>query len=252
MHIVNLLDRGPQDYMTVDALQRHLHTQVATGQREDTLIVWESKDTYTAGRRTQPQDIPNSEIPVISMDRGGSVTYHGPGQLVIYPIIAVTPPKDVVAFVRSTERALIDAMDFIGLKTSQVDGRSGVWILRNGEADRKLCAIGIKFASDTTMHGLAFNVTTDLDRFMQIIPCGLADAGVATLAQEGYNFSLEKVARLLIPYLANAYQPFRREGRNNTELVDDDVAPLLEEVTAGDTTLPQNTGVAWHPRKDTK
>lgn len=238
--------------MAVDALQRHLHQQVAAGEREDTFIVWEAKDTYTAGRRTQPQDIPNSEIPVIAMDRGGSVTYHGPGQLVIYPIIAVTPPKDVVAFVRGTEEALIEAMRFIGLETTQVEGRSGVWIVRDGDIDRKLCAIGIKFASDTTMHGMAFNVTTDLERFMQVIPCGLADAGVATLAQEGYSYSLEKVARLLIPYLANAYQRFRREGRNNLELVHDDVAPLLEEVAAHANTLPQNTGVAWHPRKDAK
>lgn len=114
--------------MDVDSLQRFLHARIACGSEPDTLIVWEADHTYTAGRRTQPQDIPNDDVPVIAMDRGGSVTYHGPGQLVIYPIVKVTPPKDVVAFVRTTEQLLIKAVTSYGLTAKAVDGRSGVWI----------------------------------------------------------------------------------------------------------------------------
>lgn len=197
------------DYMVVDSHQRDLHDRVAAQTAPDTFIVWEAKDTYTAGRRTKPADIPNKEIPVIQMDRGGSVTYHGPGQLVIYPIIKVRAPRDVVAFVRAVERAIIAALDEAWeIDSCQVEGRSGVWICRPGVEDRKICAIGIKFADDATMHGLAFNVSTDLAKFGQIVPCGLDDAGVTSLHELGVTASLEDVAAALLPHLESVLGRF--------------------------------------------
>ena len=185
VRIVNLLPEGPQDYMDIDAQQRDLHSRVSALEIADTFLIWEANDVYTAGRRTKPEDIPDKNIPVIEMDRGGSVTYHGPGQIVMYPIIKVKPPQDVVAFVRATERALITALrETWGIESIAIDGRSGVWIRRPGVEDRKICAIGIKFAQETTMHGLAFNVTTDLTKFGRIVPCGINDAGVTSLSAE--------------------------------------------------------------------
>ncbi len=214
MQILNLLDQGPLDYMSTDAIQRSLRAKTAALAAPDTLIVWEAQDTYTAGRRTQEEDIPDKSIPVIPMDRGGSVTYHGPGQLIIYPIIKVRTPKDVVAFVRAIERAVIACLDDVwGLLSLQIEGRSGVWICHEGEIDRKICAIGVKFAEDTTMHGLALNVTTDLSKFGRIIPCGLADASVTSLEALGIQTSLTKAANALLPYLEKELRQFQRPER---------------------------------------
>ncbi len=202
VRIVNLLPEGPQDYMDIDAQQRDLHSRVSALEIADTFLIWEANDVYTAGRRTKPEDIPDKNIPVIEMDRGGSDTYHGPGQIVMYPIIKVKPPQDVVAFVRATERALITALrETWGIESIAIDGRSGVWIRRPGVEDRKICAIGIKFAQETTMHGLAFNVTTDLTKFGRIVPCGINDAGVTSLAEQGVVVGLEEAATALLPYL---------------------------------------------------
>lgn len=209
VRIVNLLDQGPREYMEIDARQRALHDEVAALSAPDTFLVWEAQDVYTAGRRTNSEDIPDKSIPVIPMDRGGSVTYHGPGQVVIYPIIHVRPPKDVVAFVRATERALIAAMRTAwNLEAIQVPGRSGVWIRTPGVEDKKICAIGIKFAEDTTMHGLAFNVRTDLTKFGRIVPCGIADAGVTSLLDQGVSTTLPEAAAALLPALASELSQF--------------------------------------------
>ncbi len=249
MQIVNLLGSGPLDYMDVDALQRRLHDDVAALRSPDSLIVWEADHTYTAGRRTQPEDIPDDGVPVIRMDRGGSVTYHGPGQLVIYPIIKVRPPKDVVAFVRHTELAVIDAMRAFGVDTIQVEGRSGVWIPAKNSpdgVDAKLCAIGIKFADDATMHGLALNVTTDIDRFNRVVPCGINDAGVVSLAQLGVTATLSDVAEVLIPRLVGAYAQFQLRTGEQLETGIDPNALLAEAHQQRATiNLPMNTGVAW-------
>lgn len=213
MQLYSLLGEGPIDYMEVDAIQRGLHDRVAALDAADTLLAWEAKDTYTAGRRTKPQDIPDHSIPVIPMDRGGSVTYHGPGQLVIYPIVKVRPPKDVVAFVRATEAAIIRVLDTsFGLRACAIEGRSGVWF-RDGGLDKKVCAIGMKFADDATMHGLALNVSTDLAKFGTIVPCGLADAGVTSMAEQGVEASLDEVARALAPELDRQYRQFQRPER---------------------------------------
>lgn len=200
--------------MEVDALQRQLHKSVARLTAPDTLLMWEAQDVYTAGRRTKPEDIPDPTVPIIPMDRGGSVTYHGPGQLVTYPIIKVKPPKDVVAFVRATEQAVITGLrDSFGVEASTVDGHSGVWILRPGEINHKICSIGIKFANHATMHGLALNVTTDLTKFSTIVPCGIRDAGVTSLAKLGVDASLDDVAAALAPALSHVYQQFQRPDR---------------------------------------
>lgn len=246
MQILNLLDRGPIDYMEVDALQRYIHGEVAQKRMADSLIVWQARHVYTAGRRTQDADIPDTSVPVIRMDRGGSVTYHGPGQLVIYPIVKVRAPRDVVAFVRNTELAIMAAMRQFGLETEQVEGRSGVWVRRAGDIDRKLCAIGIKFAEDATMHGLALNVTTDLEFFMRVVPCGLHDAGVISLNELGIGVGLQDVADVLVPELARAYEQFLERG--GEPLTRTDVVPLLEAAAAHHVPLPQQTGTKWQPK----
>ncbi len=230
MHILNLLEQGPLDYLAVDTLQRYLNQEVAQLRHPDTLIIWEAKDVYTAGRRTQPQDVPNSEIPVIAMDRGGSVTYHGPGQLVIYPIVKVKPPSDVVRFVRETELAVINAMQKLQVTATQIAGRSGAWIQQPHTEDRKLCAIGIKFREDTTMHGLALNVHTDLEKFKNIIPCGITDAGVTSLAQLGINTSLTTVAELLSSSLTTHYNPLLIPERAKNSLVFLDPQPYQQHL----------------------
>lgn len=256
VRIVNLLDHGPLPYMSVDGLQRYLHAEVAGMRQPDSLIVWESQETYTAGRRTQPEDIPNDGVPVIAMDRGGSVTYHGPGQLVIYPIVRVRPPKDVVAFVRNTEIALIGALDSIGLQTKQVDGRSGVWVDASRTPwgiESKLCAIGIKFASDTTMHGMALNVTTDMTAFTKVVPCGITDAGVVSLNQLGYKTTLSELADVVTPALARAYAQFqlRPVFDADADLFTVDGGELLDRALKepSDKPLHPGTGVAWSRNK---
>ena len=214
MRIVNLLDRGPIDYLEGDRTQRQIHADVAAGRSEHTLILQEFKPTWTAGRRTKPQDIPDTTIPVIEMDRGGSVTWHGPGQLVCYPVVKLAEPIDVVKFVRNIETGVRRCIeDNWHIKTDIVKGRSGVWILRPGMQDRKICAIGVKTALGTTMHGLALNSYPDIESgFGKIIPCGLADAGVTSLEVEGAHVSLPDVAKALVPALEEALQENRQAG----------------------------------------
>lgn len=211
---MNLLEKGPIPYLEGDKIQRQVHAEVAAGQRPDTLILQEFEPTWTAGRRTKPQDIPDSSLPVIEMDRGGSVTWHGPGQLVCYPIVLMREPIDVVRFVRDMESGIRGAIEGTWqVKTDIVKGRSGVWILREGMIDRKICAIGVRTAQGTSMHGLALNVNPDLESgFGRIIPCGLADASVTSLAEMGVETTLQQVANALVPHLETA---LRRSQRVN-------------------------------------
>lgn len=252
MHILNLLNQGPLDYLLVDAIQRRLNAEVGNLNHPDTFLAWESQDTYTAGRRTKTEDIPNKNVPVIQMDRGGSVTYHGPGQLVIYPIVKVKAPHDVVQFVRNTEKAIIEALKEYSIAGTQVAGRSGVWIQKSGIQDEKLCAIGIKFTHETSMHGLAFNVNTDLAKFMQVIPCGIVDAGVTSLAAQGVNTSLEDALQKLSPKLNHAYKEFILPTRFNNEISYLDPTPYLAQAHQDlqNQKLPIKTGVAWKPKKE--
>ena len=175
-------------YLDALELQRELHELRVRGEIPDTCLMLEHPAVYTAGKRTSPQDRPIGDpgAPVIDVDRGGKITWHGPGQLVAYPIIALDEPVDVVAYVRTIEEALIRTCADLGLETVRVEGRSGVWLLGDGGAqpDRKVAAIGIRVARGVTMHGFALNCDCDLSWFDRIVPCGLRDASVTSLSAE--------------------------------------------------------------------
>ncbi|MDY0982657.1 lipoyl(octanoyl) transferase LipB [Microbacterium sp. CFBP9023] len=163
-------------------LQRSIHADVVSGTRPDTLILLEHEAVYTAGKRTEPQERPHDGTPVIDVDRGGKITWHGPGQLVGYPIVRLPEPMDVVAHVRRLERILIDVLRPLGVDGYQVEGRSGVWVRRPLSED-KVAAIGVRVQQGVTMHGFAINCDNTLAGFGGIIPCGITDAGVTTVSE---------------------------------------------------------------------
>ncbi len=169
-------------YLEGCALQRQIHSEVVAGERSDTLIVLEHEPVYTAGKRTEPHERPTDGTPVIDVDRGGKITWHGPGQLVGYPIVCLPEPVDVVAHVRRIERLLIAALREHGVDGYQVDGRSGVWVKRPLGED-KVAAIGVRVERGVTMHGFAVNCDNTLAGFRGIIPCGITDAGVTTVSE---------------------------------------------------------------------
>jgi lipoyl(octanoyl) transferase len=175
---------GTVDYEDAWALQRELaDARVAGG--PDTLLLLEHPSVYTAGRRTLPQERPLDGTPVIDTDRGGKITWHGPGQLVGYPIIGLAEPLDVVNFVRRLEESLIHVCAELGLETGRVEGRSGVWVPADARGPaRKVGAIGVRVSRATTLHGFALNCDCDLSAFTSIVPCGISDAGVTSLTAE--------------------------------------------------------------------
>jgi len=165
--------------------QRELHAAVVAGTAPDTVLLLEHPPVYTAGRRTEAFERPSDGTPVIDVDRGGKITWHGPGQLVGYPIVRLPHPMDVVAYVRRVEGVLIDVCADLGVPTGQVDGRSGVWLPADEtRPERKIAAIGIRVVRGVTLHGFAINCDPDLTWFDRIVPCGIADAGVTSLAAE--------------------------------------------------------------------
>jgi lipoyl(octanoyl) transferase len=163
-------------------LQRRTHADVVAGTRPDTLILLEHEAVYTAGKRTEAHERPQDGTPVVDVDRGGKITWHGPGQLVGYPIVRLPEPMDVVAHVRRLERLLIDVLRPLGVDGYQVDGRSGVWVRRPLSED-KVAAIGVRVQQGVTMHGFAINCNNTLAGFRGIIPCGITDAGVTTVSE---------------------------------------------------------------------
>lgn len=163
-------------------LQRRIHAEVVAGDRPDTLLLLEHEAVYTAGKRTEPHERPTDGTPVIDVDRGGKITWHGPGQLVGYPIVRLPEPVDVVAHVRRIERLLIAALREHDVDGYQVEGRSGVWVRRPLSAD-KVAAIGVRVEKGVTMHGFAVNCDNTLAGFRGIIPCGITDAGVTTVSE---------------------------------------------------------------------
>ena len=166
-------------------LQREVHAAVADGTREDTVLLCEHEDVYTAGRRTASWDRPVDGTAVVDVDRGGRITWHGPGQLVGYPIVRLATPIDVVRYVRVLEEALIRTCADLGLTAVRVDGRSGVWFAADEHRrERKVAAIGVRVSRGVTMHGFALNCDADLGWADAIIPCGIADAGVSSLTRE--------------------------------------------------------------------
>lgn len=183
-------------------LQQRVHSQVVNGDTIPTILLLEHAHVYTAGTRTQPADLPPPDEPLVEVNRGGRITWHGPGQVVAYPIVPLATPVDVVAFVRSLEAALIATCADYGINTTRIDGRSGVWVLA-GESetappllaaprqDRKIAAIGVRVARGVAMHGVALNVDCDLTNYTRIVPCGISDAGVTSLAAEGASLPQE-------------------------------------------------------------
>jgi lipoyl(octanoyl) transferase len=176
---------GLVDYREAWALQREIHARVVDGSAPDTLLLLEHPPVYTAGKRTLPHERPFDGTPVIDVDRGGKITWHGPGQLVGYPIVRLADPVDVVAHVRRLEAALIEVCAGLGLATERVEGRSGVWVRADQRGpDRKVAAIGVRVARGVTMHGFALNCDPDMAAFANMIPCGIVDAGATSLSAE--------------------------------------------------------------------
>ncbi len=173
------------EYLAAWEMQREVHAQVVAGQIPDTVLLLEHPSVYTAGRRTEPHERPFDETPVVDVDRGGKITWHGPGQLVGYPIVRLPDPIDVIAHVRRIEAMLIEVCSQLGVATQQISGRSGVWVPADHRGpDRKIAAIGIRVTQGVTMHGFALNCDNDLAFFDRIVPCGIRDAEVTTLTKE--------------------------------------------------------------------
>jgi lipoyl(octanoyl) transferase len=195
---------GSIEYLAGWQLQRDLHAEVADGSRENTLLLVEHPSVYTAGRRTELSDRPINGVPVIDVDRGGKITWHGPGQLVGYPIVKLKEATNVVGFVRTLEGALINVCAELGLEAQQYCDRSGVWI-RDEKGDRKIAAIGIRVARGTVTHGFALNVNPDLRYFAEIIPCGLPDVITTSLEQElGRSITVKEILPIAQKHLQEA------------------------------------------------
>src|SRR4051812_10787751 len=190
-------------------LQREVHAAVADGSREDVVLLCEHEDVYTAGKRTAKADRPVDGTPVVDVDRGGRITWHGPGQLVGYPIVRLAAPIDVVRYVRALEEALIRTCADLDLTTIRVEGRSGVWFAATPtQRERKVAAIGVRVSRGVTMHGFALNCEPDLSVYDRIVPCGIPDADVTSLSAEaGRRVTIAEVTPLVRTHLADTLTP---------------------------------------------
>ena len=202
---LKVTELGVVDYLSAWKLQKQIHEDVVNLQSENTLLLLEHPSVYTAGRRTEILDRPLDDTPVIDVDRGGKITWHGPGQLVGYPIIKLKNSTDVVGFVRELETALISVCAEFGIKADRYCERSGVWV-RDDKSDRKIAAIGLRVAKGVTMHGFALNINPDLSAYEKIIPCGITGAKVTSLTAElgrevSVNEVLPIVKKLMHPML---------------------------------------------------
>lgn len=202
---------GTVDYMSAWEHQADLARRRAGDDIGDTVLLLQHPPTYTAGKRTQPEDLPTNGLPVVDVDRGGRITWHGPGQLVAYPIVKLADPIDVVDYVRRIEEAVLATCRDLGLdNVGRVPGRSGVWLpagVRHGELvpARKVAAIGIRVTRGVTMHGVALNCDNTLDYYDHIVPCGLADTGVTTLSAElGRTVTVDEVTEMFTGHLLDA------------------------------------------------
>jgi lipoyl(octanoyl) transferase len=201
---IALSKAGLLEYESALELQRSIHSEVADSLRNNTLILLEHPPVFTAGRRTLESEKPTDGSPVIDVDRGGKITFHGPRQLVGYPIVRLKNPNDVVGFVREIEMALINVCKEFGINAERYCERSGVW-LRDARGDRKIAAIGIRVARGVTMHGFALNVDPDLSYFNRIVPCGIADAEVTSMARElGRSIEIAEVEPILERHIFEA------------------------------------------------
>ena len=202
------------DYATAWEAQRELHNDVVCKRVEDTVLLLEHQAVYPAGRRTEVGDRPIDGTPVIDVDRGGRITWHGPGQLVGYPIVHLREPLAVVDYVRQLEALLIGVCADLGLPTTRISGRSGVWIAADEKGpDRKVAAIGVRVAKGVTMHGFALNCDCDLAEFGRIVPCGIQDATVTSLSAElGRPISIHAAADVVEEHLQR-WQPLPESVR---------------------------------------
>jgi len=182
--VVDFVDTGLSansvSYSTALEQQRALHAAVASGRAQDTVILLEHPSVYTAGKRTEPHERPTNGAPVVDVDRGGKITWHGPGQLVGYPIVRLAEPLDVVAYVRRLEALMIEVLAEFGIRGERVEGRSGVWL----RGIDKIGAIGVRVSDGVTMHGFALNCSNSFEAYEPIVACGLADAGVTSISRE--------------------------------------------------------------------
>lgn len=201
-------------YSTALEQQRAVHAAVASGRASDTVILLEHPSVYTAGRRTEPHERPTDGTPVVDVDRGGKITWHGPGQLVGYPIVRLAEPVDVVAYVRRLEGMLIDVLAELGVPGVRVGGRSGVWLVDEGRPiGDKIAAIGIHVASGVTTHGFALNCSNAFDAYEPIVACGLVDAGVTSVSRElGRTVTPAEVAPLVIERFERHLAPSLRNA----------------------------------------
>lgn len=190
-------------------LQRAVHADVVAGRAPDTVLLLEHQSVYTAGRRTEPHERPFDGTPVVDVDRGGKITWHGPGQIVGYPILTLPSPVDVIAHVRRIEGMLINVCADLGVTTDRVKGRSGVWVAADDRGpERKVAAIGIRVSEGVTMHGFALNCDNDLAWFDRIVPCGIRDASVTTLSRElGRDVTVAEVLPLITARLGELTGP---------------------------------------------
>lgn len=202
-------DGALSDYRETWDYQRTVHDAVASGARPGHVIFVEHPPVYTAGRRTKPSDYPKDGTAVVAVDRGGEITYHGPGQLVGYPIVHLRDGIGVVDHVRAVEAAVIDLLGDYGIHSGRVEGRTGVWLAADGaRPERKICAIGVRVTRRTALHGFALNVLSSAERFGNIVPCGISDAGVTSIVEElEGDWSVGQVAHDLAPHLERALGP---------------------------------------------
>ncbi|WP_067780551.1 lipoyl(octanoyl) transferase LipB [Actinomyces vulturis] len=199
-------------------LQERIHTNVMNG-AESTIIMVEHEPVYTVGRRAKTTERPSTQtvgphdVPVIDADRGGKTTWHGPGQLTVYPIIAMAMPIDVIVYVRALEQAVMDVCAQYDVDTIRVEGRSGVWVpAHDGKPEAKICALGVRVARSVTLHGIGFNINPDLSAFdlERIIPCGITDAGVTSLTEEtGLDLTIHDVSDAVYSSLVAHLTPLR-------------------------------------------
>ena len=197
--VVAGLDALAVPYLDAWELQRATHRSVVSGESPDTVILLEHPSVYTAGKRTEDFERPTDGTPVIDVDRGGKITWHGPGQLVGYPIVRLAEPIDVVGYVRRLEGMLIELLAELGIDAGRVSGRSGVWLrYEQAVGAEKIAAIGIRVAEGVTMHGFSLNCNNSFDAYSKIVACGILDAGVTSISRElGRNVSPTDVATLV-------------------------------------------------------
>ena len=199
--LLRVEELGVIDYLSAWQMQKEIQEKVINNIEPNTLLIMEHPSVYTAGRRTEISDRPLDNTPVIDVDRGGKITWHGLGQIVGYPIVKLKNSTDVVGFVRELESALIEICDEFGINAQRYCERSGVW-LRDEKGDRKIAAIGLRVAKGVTMHGFALNVNPDLTAYSKIIPCGIADAKVTSLSVElGRDIKIDEVMPVLKKYI---------------------------------------------------